>query len=82
MNDEVGKDNKILAVPINTVLPIYKHWNHVNDIFPERLVYTKHLFQHYKNLEDGKWVKVTRWYGPDLVREEILHSLKRFKVFN
>ena len=79
MEDEAGKDAKVLAVPINSVLPIYKHWLEVEDIAPERLTQIKHFFEHYKDLEEGKWVKVLGWYGSGFAKEEIMNSHERFK---
>ena len=79
MEDEAGKDAKVLAVPINSVLPIYKHWLEIEDIAPERLTQIKHFFEHYKDLEEGKWVKVLGWYGSGSAKEEIMNSHKRFK---
>ena len=51
MDDEAGGDAKLLAVPIDKVLPIYKHWRKPEDIAPERLHQIQHFFEHYKDLE-------------------------------
>ena len=79
MEDEAGKDSKILAVTINSILPIYKHWSTFEDIAPERLEQIKHFFQHYKDLEKGKWVKVFGWQGPETTKMEINGSVERYK---
>ncbi len=79
MEDEAGKDSKILAVPINEILPVYKHWSTFEDIAPERLEQIKHFFQHYKDLEKGKWVKVFGWQGPEIAKMEINRSVERYK---
>ncbi len=61
MDDEAGGDAKVLAVPIDKVLPIYTHWQKPEDINPMRLKAITHFFEHYKDLEPGKWVKVNGW---------------------
>jgi len=71
MEDEAGGDAKLLAVPTDKILPIYKHWQRPEDIAPERLATIQHFFEHYKDLEKGKWVKVQGWEGPEAARKEI-----------
>ena len=78
MSDEAGQDAKILAVPINEILPWYKHWKKPEDIAPERLAQIRHFFEHYKDLEKGKWVKVEGWSGPTAACEQILSGVTRF----
>ena len=78
MNDEAGGDSKLLAVPIDKVLPIYKHWRRAEDLAPERLAQIQHFFEHYKDLEPGKWVKVIGWGGPEEAGQEILEGIRRF----
>jgi len=77
MEDEAGGDAKLLAVPIDKILPIYKHWQKPEDLQPERLLQIKHFFEHYKDLEAGKWVKVKGWKGPVEAREEIVAGIRR-----
>jgi len=76
MEDEAGVDAKLLAVPIDKVLPIYSHWQKPEDINQMRLKAIQHFFEHYKDLEAGKWVKVTGWEGPDSARQEVLDGIK------
>ena len=64
MTDEAGGDEKLLAVPTDKSLPIYRHWKKPADMQPERLMQIQHFFEHYKDLEKGKWVKVDGWGGP------------------
>ena len=71
MDDEAGGDAKLLAVPIDKILPIYTHWQKPEDINPMRLKAITHFFEHYKDLEAGKWVKVKGWEGPDQAKAEI-----------
>ena len=75
MDDEAGGDAKILAVPIDKLHPYYKRVASYRDL-PEILMeQIGHFFQHYKDLEEGKWVKVLRWVEPaeaiDLIRAGI-----------
>jgi len=80
MDDEAGGDAKLLAVPTDRILPIYKHWKRPEDLQPERLMQIQHFFEHYKDLEAGKWVKVKSWGGPDVAKEEILNGIERYKA--
>jgi inorganic pyrophosphatase len=79
MEDEGGRDSKLLAVPIDKCLPWYKHWRKVDDISPERIAQITHFFAHYKDLEPGKWVKIVGWEGPDEARREILDAVEAFR---
>lgn len=80
MNDEAGGDAKLLAVPIDKVLPIYKHWLKASDLAPERLAQIQHFFEHYKDLETGKWVKIIGWGGPDEAKLEIEDGMNRYNT--
>jgi inorganic pyrophosphatase len=79
MEDEAGGDAKLLAVPIDKILPIYQHWQKPEDMNDLRLQQIQHFFEHYKDLEPGKWVRITGWEGPDSAREEILRSIARYE---
>jgi inorganic pyrophosphatase len=79
MEDEAGGDSKLLAVPIDKVLPIYKHWLKAKDLAPERLAQIQHFFEHYKDLEPGKWVKVVGWGGPEDAATEIMTGIERYR---
>lgn len=78
MTDEAGIDAKLLAVPIDKILSIYSHWQKPGDINELRLQQIQHFFEHYKDLEEGKWVKVKGWEGADAAREEIVNSVSRY----
>jgi len=71
MQDEAGGDNKLLAVPIDKVLSLYTQWQSHEDLNPLRLKTIQHFFEHYKDLEPGKWVKVLGWQGKDAARAEV-----------
>ena len=79
MIDEAGGDAKVLAVPVDKVLSIYTHWQKPEDLNDLRLQQIQHFFEHYKDLEPGKWVKVDGWYGPDEARAEIMGGVDAYK---
>ena len=79
MEDEAGGDAKLLAVPIDKVLPIYSHWQKPEDINPMRLKAIQHFFEHYKDLEAGKWVEISDWGGPETAKEEIRQGLASYR---
>jgi inorganic pyrophosphatase len=79
MEDEAGDDTKILAVPVDRLTGLYRHIESPRDMPEERLASIAHFFQHYKDLERGKWVKVKGWAGPAEARKEILDAVARFK---
>jgi len=78
MTDEGGEDGKVLAVPTNKILPIYSGWNKPEDLNPMRLHTIAHFFEHYKDLEEGKWVKIQGWDGPEAARKEIMDGIANY----
>ena len=77
MEDEEGKDSKVVAVPKPKLDPYYASWRDLNDV-PEALKEKiKHFFEHYKELEPGKWVKVTGWRGAEEARKRIQEAIER-----
>jgi len=79
MTDESGKDAKILAVPVNKLTLHYQHVEKPEDLGLGLLNTIKHFFEHYKDLEPGKWVKVESWEDTNAARQEILASVERYK---
>lgn len=63
MEDEGGKDEKILAVPADELHPYYTGVENYGDLPAVLLDQIAHFFGHYKDLEKGKWVTVVRWVG-------------------
>jgi inorganic pyrophosphatase len=78
MDDEAGGDAKLLAVPIDKILSIYSHWKKPEDLNPLRLKTIQHFFEHYKDLEEGKWVKVQGWEGPQSAMAEVTQGIKAY----
>ena len=79
MIDESGVDAKVLAVPIDKLTPLYRSVASFRDIPEAQLSQIAHFFEHYKDLEPGKWVKVEGWLGPEEAKQEILDSLRRYE---
>lgn len=78
MTDEAGGDAKVLAVPVDKVLPIYTHWQKPEDMNELRLKQIQHFFEHYKDLEKGKWVKIEGWFGPEDAKAEIMAGVDAY----
>lgn len=76
MEDEAGKDEKIIAVPVKKIDPIDGRYSDIKEI-PEALKNKiKHFFEYYKNLEPGKWVKVRGWASRQQAEKLILKAVK------
>jgi inorganic pyrophosphatase len=78
MTDEAGKDSKIIAVPIDKLSSLYSHMNSVRDLPKSLLDSISHFFDHYKDLETGKWVKIESWVDVEEAKQEILDSIERY----
>jgi inorganic pyrophosphatase len=79
MEDEAGDDAKLLAVPLDSLTGLYREVATPRDLPETVLAQIAHFFEHYKDLEPGKWVKVQGWAGPDDARAEIVSGVKRFR---
>ncbi|WP_339781336.1 inorganic diphosphatase [uncultured Thalassospira sp.] len=78
MEDEAGMDEKLICVPHEKVDPYYKDIKSHEDL-PEILRdQIQHFFEHYKDLEKGKWVKVTGWKAADTAAGLIDAAIERF----
>lgn len=80
MEDEQGKDAKLLARPVDKLYPPYQRIQSTDDVAPEELARIAHFFAHYKDLEKGKWVKVTGWSDIAAAKEEIQASAARYRA--
>ena len=78
MTDEAGEDGKVLAVPIDKKCSLYSHWKKPEDMNPLRLKTIAHFFEHYKDLEAGKWVKISGWEGPEAAEKEITDGIANY----
>ena len=78
MTDEAGPDAKVLAVPIDKLCTSYRQCETAADLPEMLLKQISHFFEHYKDLENNKWVKVDGWHDVDKAKQEILDSIERF----
>lgn len=79
MSDEAGGDEKLLAVPHEKLSQLYNDIHDIDDVpqlLKDQIV---HFFEHYKDLEKGKWVKVEGWENADAAREAIMKSAAAYK---
>ena len=78
MEDEGGLDGKVLAVPTEKILASYANIKSLSDIHELQLKQIAHFFEHYKDLEKGKWVKVKGWEGLDAASKEIMDGIANY----
>src|SRR5471032_3272905 len=79
MEDEAGGDEKIIAVPSSKLTQRYDKVRTHSDLPDITLQQIQHFFEHYKDLEPGKWVKVLRWGGAEDAHRLILEGIARAK---
>ena len=79
MEDEAGGDEKIIAVPSSKLTQRYDKVRTYSDLPDITLQQIQHFFEHYKDLEPGKWVKVLRWGGAEDAHRLILEGIERAK---
>lgn len=79
MEDESGEDEKILAVPVDKLHPFYTDVATYSDLPEILLDQIAHFFQHYKDLEKGKWVKIKRWGDAQEAAKLIQDGLARYQ---
>jgi inorganic pyrophosphatase len=77
MEDEAGQDEKIIAVPSPKVSRRYEAVTDYSQLPSITLEQIQHFFEHYKDLEPGKWVKVIRWGDAAEARRLIQQAIKR-----
>ncbi len=79
MEDDKGGDEKIVAVPVDTTFPYYAEVGGHDDLPPIVTQQIEHFFQHYKDLEPGKWAKLKGWGNADDARRIINECIERAK---
>ena len=82
MQDEAGGDAKILAVPIDKLTPLYREVQTPRDLPELATRQIAHFFEHYKDLEPGKWVRLAGWTGPAEAKQEIVDGVARYDAAN
>jgi inorganic pyrophosphatase len=77
MEDEAGGDEKVIAVPVDDLHPFYTDVKSYEDLPPIMREQIGHFFQHYKDLEKGKWVTIVRWVGAEGAERLVMESIAR-----
>lgn len=80
MEDEAGGDEKLLAVPSDKLTLRYANIQDIDDLPQITRDQIRHFFEHYKDLEPGKWVKVVRWGNASEAKTMILEAIERAKA--
>lgn len=78
MVDEAGQDAKLLAVPVDKLTPMYRSVTSPRDLPQIVLDQISHFFEHYKDLEPGKFVKVEGWGDIEDAKREIMQGVKAY----
>ena len=79
MQDEAGGDEKVIAVPVPKLTKRYEHVMNYTDMPEITLQQIRHFFEHYKDLEPGKWVKVLGWGDAAEAKRMIAEAIERAK---
>lgn len=80
MEDEAGIDHKLVCVPAKAKIdPVCGAWESLDDVPEARKIQIKHFFEHYKDLEAEKWVKVPGWGGVEEATEILKAAQERTK---
>lgn len=80
MEDEAGVDEKIIAVPSSKLTKRYDRVTNHSDLPEITLKQIEHFFEHYKDLEPNKWVKILRWGDAAEAHKLILEGIERAKA--
>ncbi|WP_439499892.1 inorganic diphosphatase [Bosea sp. (in: a-proteobacteria)] len=80
MEDEGGGDEKIIAVPVPKLTKRYENVHNYTDLPKITLDQIQHFFEHYKDLEPGKWVKLTGWGDAVKAKQLIVEAIERAKA--
>ena len=75
MEDEAGQDEKILSVPVDDLHPYYSNISNYSDLRGILLDQISHFFEHYKDLEEDKWVRIVRWGDAEEASDMIVKAL-------
>ena len=80
MEDDKGGDEKLLTVPVDSTFPYYGNVANHSDLPPIVLRQIEHFFEHYKDLEPGKWVKVDAWGSAADAEQLIVEAQQRLQA--
>ena len=79
MEDNAGEDEKIVAVPSRHLTKRYDRIDNYTDLPDITLHQIQHFFEHYKDLEPGKWVKIEGWHDSKYAKKMIVDAIERAK---
>ncbi len=79
MTDEAGSDEKLVVVPVPKIFAGYGHIQNIDQVSGHWLERIGHFFEHYKDLEKGKWVKIEGWAGAEEAKAEITSGVARYR---
>ncbi len=78
MEDEEGIDHKLVCVPAKAKQDVVcGAWMDLSDVPQYRLDKLKHFFEHYKDLEPDKWVKINKFVGRDEALKELEEAMAK-----
>ena len=80
MEDNAGQDEKVIAVPSHALTKRYDHVTNYTDLPEITMAQIEHFFEHYKDLEPGKWVKIGDWHGADDAKQLIVEAIERARA--
>lgn len=80
MTDESGDDAKVLAVPVDDISSDWRHVRDKEDMPRVLMESIAHFFEHYKDLDEGRWVRVKGWEGAEAAKEEIRRSVRLYQA--
>ena len=80
MEDNAGQDEKVIAVPSHALTKRYDHVLTISDLPEITMQQIEHFFEHYKDLEPGKWVKIGDWHGAEDAKQLIVESIERARA--
>jgi len=81
MEDNAGQDEKIIAVPSHALTKRYDDIVNASDMPEITLQQIEHFFEHYKDLEPGKWVKMGEWLNAEEARRLIVEAIERETIY-
>ena len=77
MEDQAGQDEKIIAVPSHALTKRYDDVLDHTDLPDITMQQVEHFFEHYKDLEPGKWVRIGDWHGAEKAKQLVVESIER-----
>ncbi len=80
MEDEAGGDEKLIAVPAPKITRRYENVHEITDLPQITRDQIRHFFEHYKDLEPGKWVKVVKWGNAAEAKQMVIDAIERAKA--